>query len=112
MFQIKDKVDDIVDDVEEIAKTYYKLSVVNVADKGSKLGASLMITICVFALFLFALFFVCMGLSWWIGQKLGSPVAGFFVVAGILFIIILILFLLKNKITTTIRNIVINKIYG
>ncbi|MCH5688464.1 hypothetical protein LWM68_31900 [Niabella sp. W65] len=38
MFDIKDKVEDIVDNVEDIAKTYYRLSVVKVADKGSKLG--------------------------------------------------------------------------
>lgn len=112
MFDIKDKVEDIVDNVEDIAKTYYRLSVVKVADKGSKLGASLLITLLIFALLFFALFFACFGLGWWVGVKLNNHVLGFFIVSGGLFIILLLILLLKNKVINLIRNIIINKIYG
>ena len=112
MFDIKDKVEDIVDNVEDIAKTYYRLSVVRVADKGSKLGASLFVSILLVGLFFFAMFFACMGLSWWIGQRLNSPMLGFFIVAGGLLVILIIVLLFKTKIINTVRNIIINKIYG
>ncbi|HMR82941.1 MAG TPA: phage holin family protein [Niabella sp.] len=111
MFKIKDKVEDIADNVEEIAKTYYRLTVVNIADKGSKLGASLFVGIFLFILLLFALFFACLGLSWWVGEQLNSQVYGFFIVAGGLFIILLLIVLLKKNIINSIRNIIINKIY-
>lgn len=113
MFEIKDKVEDIVDNVEEIAKTYYRLSVVRVADKGSNLGASLLITLLVFALLFFAMLFACMGVSWWIGQKLQNQMLGFFIVAGGLFVILLLILLLRKKVIQPfIRNIIINAIYG
>lgn len=113
MFGIKDKVEDIVDDVEEIAKTYYRLSAVRVADKGSNLGASLLITLLVFALLFFALLFACLGLSWWIGAKLQNQMLGYFIVAGGLFVILVIILLLRKKVIHPfIRDIIINKIYG
>lgn len=113
MFEIKDKVEDIVDNVEEVAKAYYRLSTVRIADKGSNLGASLLITLLVFALLFFALFFACLGLSWWIGAKLENQMLGFFIVAGGLFLILVIILLLKKKvIQPLIRDIIINKIYG
>lgn len=112
MFDIKDQVEDIVDNVEDIAKTYYRLSVVKVADKSSKLGASLLITLLLFALLFFALFFACFGLSWWVGVKLNNHVLGFFIVSGGLFVVLFLIILLKKKVINLIRNIIINKIYG
>ncbi|MFT4094560.1 MAG: phage holin family protein [Niabella sp.] len=113
MFEIKEKVEDIAENIEEIAKTYYRLSVVRAADKGSKLGASLLITLLIFALLFFALLFACLGLSWWIGQKLGNQMLGFFIVSGGLFLILIFIVVLKKKvIQPVIRNIIINKIYG
>ena len=73
MFEIKDKVEDIVNNVEAIANTYYQLSVVKVADKGSNVGASLIIVMFLFGLFLFALLFACLGISWWVGERLQRP---------------------------------------
>ncbi|MEE6187741.1 hypothetical protein PIECOFPK_02232 [Mycovorax composti] len=113
MFEIKDKVEDIASNVEEIAKTYYRLSVIRIADKGSSLAASLLITFFVAALLFFAMFFVCMGVSWWIGQKLGNPTLGFFIVAGGLFVLLLLVLLLTKKLLHPfIRNVIIKAIYG
>lgn len=113
MFEIRDKVEDIAGNVEEIAKTYYRLSVVKAVDKGSKLGASLLILLLTFALLFFTLLFACFGLSWWIGEKLQDIKLGFFIVAGALIIILVLILLLKGKvIQPLIRNIIINKIYG
>lgn len=113
MFEIKDKVDDIVENIEEIAKTYYRLTVVKAAGTGSNVGASLLIMMLLFSLLLFAMFFVFMGLSWWIGQKLENQVLGFLIVAGGLFLLLLIVILLSKKVIFPfIRNIIIKKIYG
>lgn len=87
MFEIKDKVEDIVNNVEAIANTYYQLSVVKVADKGSNVGASLIIVMFLFGLFLFALLFACLGISWWVGERLQNQTLGFFIVSGGLFIL-------------------------
>ncbi len=111
MFEIRDKVEDIADNVEEIAKTYYRLSALRAVDKGSKLGSSLLILIFIFALLFFALLFACFGLSWWIGERLQDIKLGFFIVAGSLFLILLLILLFKGKLMTLIRNVIINKIY-
>ncbi|GAB3432509.1 phage holin family protein [Niabella aquatica] len=111
MFEIKDKVEDIAENIEEIAKTYYRISVVNITDKVSKLGASLLISLFLFIVLLFALFFGCLGLSWWIGEQLNSQVSGFFIVAGGLLVILLLIVLLRKNIINFIRNIIINKMY-
>lgn len=111
MFDIRDKVEDIAENVEEIAKTYYRLSVIKAADKGSKMGASLLILLLASALLFFALLFACLGLSWWIGEKLQDIKLGFFIVAGGLFIVLALILLLRGKIIPLIRNIIINKIY-
>ena len=112
MFDIKDKVEDIVDHVEEIGKTYYRLSVVKATEKGSKLGASLVMLFFATSLLFFTMFFVCMGLSWWIGQRLNNQMMGYFIVAGGLLLILLLIILCRKKIMNFIRNQIINKIYG
>ncbi|MFT3901631.1 MAG: phage holin family protein [Niabella sp.] len=112
MFEIKDKVQDVVEDVEEIAKDYYKLAMVNVVEKTSKLGAVLSIMAVTIALLFFIALFIGMALSYWIGQALGNPMWGFFIVAGGLLIILLLIFLLKKKVIQPfIRNIIIENLY-
>lgn len=113
MFEVKDKVENIVENIEDIAKTYYKLSVVRTVDKGSKLAASLLVTLLIFALIFFTLLFAGLGISWWIGQKLNNQMLGYFIVAGCLFVLLILIILLKGKlIRPLIRNIIIKKIYG
>lgn len=112
MFQIKEKIEEIVSSAEEVTKDYYRLSVVRAADKGSKLGASLIIAVLAFGLFLFALLFACMGLAFWIGRYFESPMLGFFIVSGGLFLILIIILLLSRKVLLPlIRDIIISKIY-
>lgn len=112
MFQLKEKIEDVVDDVEEIAKNYYKLSVLNVVDKGSKLGATFLIVSLITALGFFIFLFIGFGASYWIGQALGNLMLGFFVVAGFLLLILIIILVLKRKvIQPIIRNLIIKNLY-
>lgn len=112
MFEIKDKVENVFENVEEIAKNYYKLTVVNAVDKGSKIGSSFIINVLIVALCFFVFLFAGFGASYWIGQKLGDPMLGFFVVAGFLLLVLLVILALKGKvIQPLIRNIIIKNLY-
>lgn len=112
MFQIKEKVENVVDDVEDIAKTYYRLSVVNVVDKGSKLGSSFLILALVTGIAFFIFLFVGFAAAFWIGRVLGEPMLGFFVVAGFLLVLLLIILALRKKVIQPfIRNIIIKNLY-
>lgn len=112
MFEVKDKIDDVVDSIEDIASSYYKLTIANAVDKGSKLGSSFAVTIIIILLAFFTLLFAGFGLSYWIGQMLGNPVYGFFIIAGVMMLSIIILIALKRKvIVPIIRNKIIKTIY-
>ena len=58
MFELRDKIEDVAENIEEIAKNYYQLSVINVVQKGSKLGASFLVVSLVTALAFFIFLFV------------------------------------------------------
>ncbi|WP_018629430.1 phage holin family protein [Niabella aurantiaca] len=112
MLELKEKLENVAEDVEEIAKTYYRLSMLNIVDKGSKLGSSFLILALVTGLAFFIFLFIGFGASYWIGQALGNPMLGFFVVAGfLLLVLILILALNKKTIQPLIRNIIIKNLY-
>ena len=112
MFDIKDKIEGVVENVEKVAKNYYRLSVVQATEKGSVLGASLVVLFFVSAIALFIMFFACMGLSWWIGKQLNSPVLGFLIVAAGWSVILLLMLIFRKSIVNFIRNRIISKIYG
>ncbi|MFV0604575.1 MAG: phage holin family protein [Niabella sp.] len=112
MFEIRDKLDDVADNLEEIVKNYYKLSVVNAADKSSKIGSLFMVNVFIVALAFFVLLFAGLGAGFWIGQALQNPMLGFFIVAGFFLLILLIILLLKGKvIVPLLRDIIIKNIY-
>ncbi len=112
MFEIKNHVENVMDNMEDIARNYYDLTVVNAVTKGSKLGASFVINTIICALGFFVFLFAGFGASYWIGQKLESPMLGFFIVAGFLLLVLIIIVALKGKVIQPwIRNIIIRNIY-
>ncbi|ANH81497.1 hypothetical protein A8C56_11370 [Niabella ginsenosidivorans] len=112
MFELKDKIENVAEDIEEIAKNYYQLSVINIVQKGSKLGASFLIVSLVTALAFFSFLFIGFGVSWWIGNALGNPMWGFLIVAGFLILLLLLILALKKKvIMPLIRNLIIKNLY-
>jgi hypothetical protein len=109
---IQKKAKTLTDDVSELFELYYKLSVVTVTEKASSaISASVTVMIIIF-FFMFSLLFAGLGLGWFLGEKLGSMIAGYMIVAAIFAMFILITFLLrKNHLFPAIRNIIIKKIY-
>ena len=112
MFEIKDKVENVAENIEGMVKDYYNLSVLKVVDKGSKLGSMFIVTLFIGALAFFVFLFAGMGAAYWIGQALDNPMYGFFIVAGFLLLILLLILVLKGKVIIPfLRNIIIKNIY-
>jgi hypothetical protein len=61
---------------------------------------------------IFFLFFLFCGLALWLGSLIDSRAGGFFIVAGIFLLLVVLIFALKNKvIVPAIRNAIISKVY-
>ena len=85
MEDLKEKTVDLADHVEDLASTFYRLTVVKVTEKTSNIvsGAVVMIVMC--ALGLFVLLFAGCALAWWLGNLVHSRVGGFFISRSFLF---------------------------
>ncbi len=112
MFEIRDKVENVAENIEGMVKDYYNLSVLKVVDKGSKLGSLFIVTLLIGALGFFTFMFLGMGAAFWIGNALGNIMYGFFIVAGFLLLVLILIAALKGKVIVPfLRNIIIKNIY-
>lgn len=112
MFQIRDQVENVAENIEGIVKDYYNLSVIKAVDKGSKLGSLFVVTLLVGALGFFTFLFAGIGLAYWIGQALDNVMYGYFIVAGFLLLVLIIIVALTGKVILPfLRNIIIKNIY-
>lgn len=112
MFDIKEKVEEAVDDIEEIANTYYRLTTVRFVDKVSKLGSGFLVLAVAIGLVFFIVLFVGFAASYWIGRVLNDTMLGFFIVAGFYILLLLLLIVLRKKVIQPfIRNIIIKNLY-
>lgn len=112
MEDLKEKTADLADHVEDLASTFYRLSVVKVTGKTSTIVSGVVVVIILCALGLFVLLFAGCALAWWLGNLVHSRIGGFLLAAAFYFIIMIIVALLrKNVIFPAIRNMIIRKIY-
>ena len=112
METIKDKAEELTDDIGDYIETYYKLKVLQITDKAANIASTSLTSILVSVLGFFFLLFLGIGLGWWIGERLQNMVAGFCIIAGVYALLILIVLILrKNLILPYIRNIFIRKAY-
>ena len=112
MEDLKEKTVDLADHVEDLANTFYRLTVVKVTEKTSTIVSGAVVAVVMCVLGLFVLLFVSCALAWWLGNLVHSRVGGFLLAAAFYFIIMLTVVLLrKNTIFPMIRNIIIRKIY-
>lgn len=111
MEDLKTKSEKLTEHIEEYLETYYKLAIVNVTEKVSEVSAGSFLAFAVCILGSLVLFFLGIGCAIWIGNLINSPIAGYFIVAGIFIILVAILFLFRKKVIFPfIRNIIIRKI--
>jgi cation transporter-like permease len=112
MAELKDKADELIDHAGDYLNTYYRLGLLKLSEKSSRAGSVLIASLLVLILSIFLIFFVGMGLSWWIGGMLDSIMAGYFIVAGLYLIIILCVVMMRKKIIDPfVRNYIVKKIY-
>ncbi|MBL7697502.1 MAG: hypothetical protein JNK79_05070 [Chitinophagaceae bacterium] len=112
MDDLKNKAGDLTDSITEYIQTYYKLTLLNAADKATTIAASTLASVTVFCLGFFVVLFGGIALALWLGSLLDSTALGFVLVAALFVLIIVIIVALKKKIVfPAIRDSLINKLY-
>jgi hypothetical protein len=109
---IKDKAEDLLEHTGDYLETYYKLGLVTLTQKVSIAASSVVSIIAIVATLIFVLFFAGFGLSWWLGDLVGSRTGGFLLTGGFFLLLLLILLALRKKILFPyIRNTIIRNLY-
>lgn len=109
---IRHKARTLSDDAGELLELYYRLGVVTVTEKASNAASITITASIVLLLSMFFLFFLGLGVGWYLGEMLDSFFAGFSIVAGVFFILIVItLSIRKSILFPLIRNLVVKKVY-
>jgi hypothetical protein len=112
MDELKEKTADLADHVEDLANTFYRLTLVNATQKASNLISSAVVTLLICSLAFLALLFMGVALAWWLGNLVHSRAGGFLLAGGFFVLAILFLtFLGKKTILPLIRDMIIRKMY-
>jgi uncharacterized membrane protein YozB (DUF420 family) len=110
--EVQSKVEDLVDNLTEYAEARWKLLTINTIDKVADISSSFIVSLVVGVVAFFALFFLSIGVAWWIGMETQNPAMGFFIVGGFYTLLTLIVYLLREKlIKNTILGALIKKLY-
>ena len=109
---LKSKATHLKDHVRDYVQTYVQLAKVKATKGASTAVSGIVIGIVAFFFAFFFLFFLAFGLGWWFGNLVENRAAGFFMVAGLFLLLVLVLFAIRKKvIVPMIRNMIISKVY-
>ncbi|GAB4091162.1 phage holin family protein [Flaviaesturariibacter terrae] len=112
MEELKSKTGTLTQSVSDYLDTYYKLALVTLTQKATNVTAGLVAGLSAVILTIFILFFLGMGLAWWLGGLLGSTAAGFFIVGGVFIVLMVVIVLLRKKLVFPIlKKAILKKIY-
>ena len=112
MEELKSKAGDLTDSITEYIQSYYKLTLLNAADKATTIAASTLASIVICFLGFFVLLFGGIALAIWLGDILDNPALGYLIIAGFFLLVILIIVAFKKKLVfPVIRDTLINKLY-
>lgn len=112
MDELKEKTADLADHVEDMAETFYRLTILNVTQKATTIASATIVIIAVSILGLITLLFLGIALSWWLGDLLNNRTVGFLLGAGFFFVVLLIIIMMRKKIVFPyIRNLIVKKVY-
>ena len=112
MEDLKTKAAQLKDHVSEYATTAMQLAKAKATKGASSAAAGAVIGVIAVLLVFFFLIFLFTGLAWWLGSLLNSPALGFFCVAGLFLLLLILIFALRKKvIVPKIRNAIISKVY-
>lgn len=95
----------------EYLDTRWDLLLLNLTEKGLNLASGLITGLLLAVFGGMALLFACIGTAIWLGQRMGSPAAGYFIMAGV-FVAVLIVALIfaRNYIRTAVAETVFHSI--
>jgi hypothetical protein len=82
---------------EDYLKTDVELTKLKAVDKSSDIFSSIVSAIVIFSAVILFIFILSLALSFYIGHLLGRTEAGFFIIAGVWGIILIILYLIRNR---------------
>jgi hypothetical protein len=108
---LQEKTADLADHVEDLATTFYRLSVANLAQKTSNITSGVIVAVIMGVVSFFVLLFLSIALALWLGDMIESRIGGFLLGAAFFVILLLMVGLLRKQITSPIRNFIIRKIY-
>ncbi|RYY82875.1 MAG: hypothetical protein EOO15_22280 [Chitinophagaceae bacterium] len=112
MEELKSKTGTLTQSVSDYLDTYYKLALVTLTQKATNVTSGLVAGLSAFILLIFILFFLGMGLAWWLGNLLDSTAAGFFIVGGFFIVLMVVIVLLRKKLLFPIlKKAILKKIY-
>ncbi|MEP7375622.1 MAG: phage holin family protein [Chitinophagaceae bacterium] len=112
MEDLKEKTIDLADHVEDLADTFYRLTVLNVTQKATNIVSNALVMIVMCSLGLFILLFAGCALAWWLGDMINSRTGGFLLTAAFFLVIMLLVALLRKKtIFPFVRDLIIRKVY-
>ncbi|MGI8601331.1 MAG: phage holin family protein [Chitinophagaceae bacterium] len=98
--------------VSQYAQTYIALTKAKATQGASTAASGIAIGISALFLGIFFLFFLFCGLAFWLGTLVNSTAGGFFIVAGLFLLLVVLIFALRKKvIVPAIRNAIISKVY-
>jgi hypothetical protein len=109
---LKSKATHLKDHVRDYVQTYVQLAKAKATRGASTAVSGIVIGVVAFFFAFFFLFFLAFGLGWWFGNLVDNRAAGFFMVAGLFLLFVVILFAIRKKvIVPMIRNMIISKVY-
>src|SRR5688572_30322863 len=112
MEELKSNAQNLKTHVSEYVNTYIQLTKAKATQSASTAASGMAIGISALLFGVFFLFFTFCGLAFWLGTLVGSTAGGFFIVAGLFLLILVLIFALKNKvIVPATRNAIISKVY-
>jgi hypothetical protein len=112
MNDLKEKTADLADHVEDLANTFYKLTVVNITQKATNAASNLLLVLSIAIIGFLIITFLGVALALWLGDLIDSRAGGFLITAAFFGIVLAIIASIRKKIVFPyIRNLIIRKIY-
>lgn len=109
---LKEKTADLANHIEDLAETFYRLTVVNIAQKASRIAAGTILSVCIGVLCVFVVLFLGFAFAWWMGDIVNSRPGGFLLGAALFLLLMFVIFSMGKKIIFPfVRNLIIRKIY-
>jgi hypothetical protein len=106
-----EKIERLVNDIKEYINLRYELIKLEMTERTSMIGASLISLLLVVISILFFLFFVSVGLSFYLSELIGDKYSGFLIVAAAYLVLGLLFFFGRKKlIEEPFRNKIIRKL--